>query len=124
MNMDKIIIKGLRIFAYHGVNPEEKIDGQIFEIDVVMYADLKLAGESDKIEDTISYSKARKIIDKAIVCEKYNLIEKVANEVAKALFLELKELSEVEILLKKPCAPINAEFDYVAVEIKRKRSDF
>lgn len=25
--MDKILIRGLRIFAFHGVNPEEKEDG-------------------------------------------------------------------------------------------------
>ena len=28
--MDTIHIKGLRLFAYHGVNPEEKRDGQTF----------------------------------------------------------------------------------------------
>ena len=28
--MDKILINGLRIFAYHGVNPEEKENGQNF----------------------------------------------------------------------------------------------
>ena len=28
--MDKIIVKNLNIFAYHGVNPEEKENGQNF----------------------------------------------------------------------------------------------
>ena len=31
--MDKIIVRGLKIFAYHGVNPEEKQDGQNFVFD-------------------------------------------------------------------------------------------
>ena len=32
--MDKIVIRDLKIFAYHGVNPEEKINGQIFILDI------------------------------------------------------------------------------------------
>ena len=31
--MDKIIVKDLKLFCYHGVNPEEKIDGQNFVFD-------------------------------------------------------------------------------------------
>ena len=32
--MDEIYIKGLKIFAYHGVNPEETENGQEFELDI------------------------------------------------------------------------------------------
>ena len=32
--MDKILIKVLKIFAYHGVNPEEKENGQDFIFDI------------------------------------------------------------------------------------------
>ena len=41
--MDKITVKGLKIFAFHGVNPEEKQNGQSFIIDVNYYLDLKKA---------------------------------------------------------------------------------
>ena len=41
--MDTIIIKGLEIFAYHGVNPEEKRDGQRFVLDLTLRADLSAA---------------------------------------------------------------------------------
>lgn len=32
--MDKIIIRGLKVFAHHGVNPEETATGQQFLVDV------------------------------------------------------------------------------------------
>ena len=32
--VDKIIIDSLRLFAYHGVNPEEQEDGQFFILDI------------------------------------------------------------------------------------------
>ncbi|MDQ5984049.1 MAG: Dihydroneopterin aldolase [Eubacteriales bacterium SKADARSKE-1] len=122
--MDKIIIKSLKIFSYHGVNPEEKENGQDFFLDVVLYRDLKKPGKTDSIDDTISYSKAIKTIKKAMAESSYDLIERAATKVAKALFEDFSSLLKVDILLKKPMAPINAEFDYVAVEIFRKRDDF
>ena len=41
--MDKITIKDLKLFAYHGVNPEEKENGQSFIIDVDYFLDLENA---------------------------------------------------------------------------------
>ena len=51
--MDKIIIDSLRIFAYHGVNPEEQEDGQFFILDIEADIPLSKAGESDDIDDTV-----------------------------------------------------------------------
>ena len=44
--MDTIHIKGLRLFAYHGVNPEEKRDGQTFLLDIQLHAGLSQARHS------------------------------------------------------------------------------
>ncbi len=59
--MKEIIIKNLKIFAYHGVHQEEKIDGQNFYIDAVC----KIVGDSeiDNIENTVSYSEIIKNIN-------------------------------------------------------------
>jgi len=53
--MDEIYIKGLKIFAYHGVNPEETENGQEFELDITMFADLSKAREAIiwKIQSTM-----------------------------------------------------------------------
>lgn len=58
--MDKIVIKGLRIFAYHGVNPEEKEKGQPFVLDITLYKDLSLPGATDDLNDTVNYSRVAK----------------------------------------------------------------
>ena len=44
--MDKIIIDSLRLFAYHGVNPEEQEDGQFFILDIEADIPLSKAGET------------------------------------------------------------------------------
>lgn len=122
--MDKIIIKGLRVFAYHGVNPEEKRDGQQFELDVSLFIPLLHAGRTDDLNDTVSYAKAAKTVLRVMAEASYDLLERAANRVAEQLLLEYHEVEQVEVLLKKPQAPVKAEFDYMAVCITRKRSDF
>ena len=115
--MDEIIIKGLKIFAYHGVNPEETENGQEFELDITMFADLTKARQSDNLEDTINYAKARKVVNAAMCDKPFKLIERAAEEVANRLLDNFIELKRVEVLLKKPNAPMSCKFDYVAVKI-------
>lgn len=119
--MDEIIIKGLKIFAYHGVNPEETENGQEFELDITLFADLEKARKTDDLEETINYAKARKVINAAMTEKPYKLIERAAEEVANRLIENFPKLLSVEVLLKKPNAPMSGVFDYVAVKIKKDR---
>lgn len=121
--MDKIIIKDLKLFSYHGVNEEEKINGQNFVLDITVWLDLSLPCETDNVNDTVSYSKIIKKVSEVFNGEKYDLLEKAAAVVMKSLFNGFPAIKECEILLKKPEAPIKADFSYVAVEIRRKRDE-
>src|SRR5699024_8536498 len=60
--MDTIWLKGLEIFAYHGVNPEEKEQGQRFLLDLELQADLRKARGSDDLRDTVNYAGVRKTV--------------------------------------------------------------
>lgn len=121
--MEKIIIKNLELYAYHGVNPEEKRDGQKFVLDITAQADLKNARISDDLNDTVSYAKMIKTA-RAVFCEEKNdLIERAAERVAQALLDEYEKIENVTVLLKKPEAPIKADFEYVAVEISKSRGE-
>ena len=119
--MDRISIKGLKIFAYHGVNPEEKQDGQNFIIDLDYYLNITGACCMDNIEDTVSYAKVVKVISRAFTESKYDLIERAAQVVVDAVLDNFEDIFRVDITLKKPEAPIKADFDYVAVTISRER---
>lgn len=119
--MDKIIIKDLKLYAYHGVNPEEKIEGQNFVLDIECKADLGLPCRTDDVDDTVSYAQIIKLVRKVFTAEKYDLIEKAAQVVADAILLNFEAVKSVKITLKKPEAPMKADFGYVAVQIKRER---
>ena len=53
---DKLILRGLKFHGFHGVKPEEKKLGQKFLVDVDAWMDLRMAGKSDLLSDTVSYT--------------------------------------------------------------------
>lgn len=117
--MDKILIRDLKIFAYHGVNPEEKENGQNFVLDIDLSVNMNRACQSDNVEDTVSYAKVIKTVKKVFTQEKYDLLERAAEVTAQEILCEYEGVLAVHIVLKKPEAPINADFGYVGVEITR-----
>ncbi len=119
--MDKILVRNLKIFAYHGVNPEEKVDGQNFVLDIDAYVDISVPCVTDNVDDTVSYAKIIKETVKIFTSQKDDLLERAAQRVADGLFESFDKIQSLRILLKKPEAPIKADFDYVAVEIFRER---
>lgn len=119
--MDKIIIKGLRVFARHGVNEEETVFGQHFVLDIEAQADLTRAGLTDELDDTVSYAQIIKTARRVMTEQNDKLLERAARRVADALLAEFDRIEAVKIRLMKPDAPIKAEFDYVAIETERTR---
>lgn len=119
--MDKIIIKDLKLYAYHGVNPEEKIEGQNFILDIECKLDLSKPCETDDVNDTVNYAHIIKLVRKVFTEEKYDLIENAAQVIADAILENFSMIKKVKVKLMKPEAPVKADFGYVAVEIKRER---
>ena len=55
--------------------------------------------------------------------DKFDLLERAAQVVADAVLGGFPAVKEVTVRVKKPYAPIKADFDYTAVEITRERAD-
>ena len=122
--MGKIIIDGLKIFAYHGVNEEEKENGQFFIVDLIAELDLSKAGLTDGIGDTVSYAAIIKSVRRLMTEEKNDLLERVVYRLAQGLFKEYPAIDSLSITLKKPDAPIKADFRFVAVKEVCQRGRF
>lgn len=120
--MTSIIIKNLKIFAFHGVHEHEKKNGQNFYIDAVLY--ISKNNFEDNIKNTVSYSEAIKHIKKIMAEKSFDLIETASETIAKKMFEKFSLLEKLELTLKKPEAPIDENFEYVGVKIIRNRSDY
>lgn len=116
--MDKIVMCGMSFYGYHGVLPQERDLGQVFEVDVELYLDLRPAGESDDPELTVSYADVYEVVRRVVTGRPHNLIEAVAETIAVRL-LDGFPMREVLVRVKKPAAPVSGHFKYMGVEIRR-----
>lgn len=119
-NRSVIEIKGLHIFANHGVLPEEKQNGQEFIVDAKLHAKLCKPSFSDEISDATNYAEVCHTINDFMKAHTFDLIEKVAYELSKELLVKYDMLEEVDITVHKPHAPIGLKFDDVTVNISNK----
>ena len=116
---DKICIRGLRIFAHHGVYEEETRLGQTFVVNATLYTSTKKGGLQDCLEDTISYADVCQFITDYLQQNTWKLLEAAVEHTCRALLLHYPLLHKVEFELEKPSAPIPLPFDSVSVCITR-----
>lgn len=116
---DKIIICDYEVLACHGVNPEEKTNAQRFLISAEIFSDFSRACVSDNVEDTISYSAVCKLIKAYVKDNCFNLLEKLADSLAREILRSFDSVEKLIVTVKKPDAPMKGIFDYVGVRIER-----
>ena len=121
--MDKIIVKNIKAYGYHGALTEENILGQNFYADVILYKPLQAAGLTDDLNKSISYVDVYYDVEDIIKNKKFKLIEALAEMIAHTLLVKYST-EKVEVEIRKPGAPINGNFDYVGVEITREAKDY
>ena len=120
--MDRIRIKNLKIPARHGVYEFEKEKDGTFELDIELYLPLLKAGKSDRLEDTINYEDIISTATKAFTEKQYTLVEAAAQSVCDRLLNDFK-IDKIKIGVRKPHAPIDADFDTVEVRLNRKNEE-
>ena len=119
--MDRICIRNVEVHAKHGVLSVEKKYKQKFYISATLYLNLREAGKSDDLKQTIDYADITLFIKEFVENNTYDLIEKIAEELAEKLLIEHSRLQKICIEVSKPEAQINADFETVSVEITRSR---
>lgn len=122
--MDKIIMKNMAFYGYHGVMEEEKTLGQKFYLDAILYLDLGQAGKTDDLNHTVSYAEVYEIIEGIVKKERFDLIEALAHRICGEILSSFEKIQRLELTVRKPSAPVAGNFDYFAVEIKRSREDY
>jgi len=118
--MDKIIIKNLEFYGYHGLAPEEQRLGQVFVVDLELFLDLRQAGSLDAPEHTVDYGAVASLVKEIVAGPPCKLIEAVAEKIATAV-LGSFPVKEVLVRVRKPNAPLPHKFAYMGVEIRRGR---
>lgn len=118
--MDRISVRGLRVFAHHGVLDSERLRGQDFLIDVTAHLDTSGAAAADDLALTLDYGELAAAVGRRVREERWNLIERVAQRVAE-LVLENPLVERVEVTVRKPDAPVPEPLQEASVSITRSR---
>ena len=118
--MDKIILNDLRIDTVIGIWDWEKRNPQTISIDLEMETDTKTASQSDSIEDVLDYKAVSKRVKQFIQESQFNLIETLAENVAK-IILEEFDIQWLKLSISKPFAIRGSQ--NIGVCIERTKSD-
>ena len=117
---DSIKLSNIKLYGYHGVNDFERENGQFFLINLQLFLDLKIAGLSDSLRDTVDYSKVYESIKNIIEGPSIKLLEKLAAVIADEIFETFPQVGELKVEIEKPNPPIKGScMDGVSVRIKR-----
>ncbi len=120
---DRIILRDLGFFGYHGVMPEEAVLGQRFFVDLTCGVDLGQAARSDELEHSISYADMYDVAKAAFEERRFKLIEAVGQHIVDRLFESFPAILWIEIRVRKPSAPIAMVAGEAAIELHRHRDD-
>ncbi len=119
--MDRIELRGLEVWAHHGVHPDERQRGQRFVLDLRVEADLSIAGASDDLSDTVDYRALAETVAEAATGGPHQLLETVADRVAAAVLADPRARA-VEVTVTKPDAPLRVRVAHASVTLRRERT--
>ena len=118
---DRIVLTNMLFEGCHGVLEEERAAPQPFEVDVELHLDLRPAGESDDLAQTVDYRTVFETCRDVIEGPTCQLIETLAERIAARLLAASAPpaISEVVVRVRKPMAALPGDLDHAAVEIRR-----
>ncbi|RDI38437.1 dihydroneopterin aldolase [Falsibacillus pallidus] len=119
--MDKIHVHDMEFYGYHGVFPEETKLGQRFRVDLTVELDLKKAGETDDLEESVNYADLYNTCKEIVEGDPCKLVETVAEKIAGKILGNFPKIQTVALKVIKPDPPIPGHYKSVAVEIVRGR---
>lgn len=120
---NKILLQGIRLFAYHGVGADERVIGTYYRIDLTLTTDFRNAMKTDEISDTINYAEVYQTLYSQMQ-QPQKLLEHVAVGIIKALFQQFPTVSRIYLRLIKENPPIEAiDCKGCGVEIEMNREE-
>jgi dihydroneopterin aldolase len=114
-----IELVGLELHGYHGVNEDERRDGQRFLFDVWLEVP-DGTGASDRIEDTIDYREVAALVREVSDGRKFQLLEALAAMLADALLARFP-VDAARVRVSKPDVRLDPPAQASAVTVERRR---
>ena len=122
MNINKhsILLRRVRVYARHGVAPQERLTGAYFYVDMAVDADISAAMRTDKLDGTVSYADLFQCIKEEMAVPS-QLVEHVAGRILERVFRDFPTVNHIRLTLTKENPPMGADCSEAGVEIETGR---
>jgi 7,8-dihydroneopterin aldolase/epimerase/oxygenase len=120
---DHILLRGMVFEGRHGATEEERADAQAIEVDVELEADLRRAGESDDLAQTVDYGEVFEVCRVVVEDHSFRLLEAIAEGIARDVLTRFTAVEAVAVTVRKPGVPIDGVLEHAAVCIERRRGE-
>lgn len=118
---DLVRLQGMTFSAAHGASPGEWTRERRFVVDLEVEADLRRAGATDDLADTVNYSTLHGVVRDVMKGPPVNLLETLADRIAQRVLRDFP-VQAVRVRVAKPGVPIDEGGQAMAsVEVRRER---
>lgn len=111
-----IRIEKLRIRAYHGVMPQERVVGGDFMVTIRVGYPWQQAMDNDNVDDTLDYAAVCRLVEDEMAVPS-KLLEHVAGRIVKRLTSAFPRVTSIDLWLTKLTPPMGADCDGAGVEL-------
>ena len=118
---DVILLQGIQVPAALGVTAAERRSRRPVLLDLEVQSDLRSAGRSDRIGDTLHYKRVFELVEDVANSHEHKLVEALADRIARAVLGKF-DADAVTVTVRKP-TPIAGVLQYAGVRIRRTRED-
>jgi dihydroneopterin aldolase len=118
---DVILLQGIQVPAALGVTAAERRLRRPVLLDLEVESDLRRAGRSDGIGDTLHYKRIFEVVEDVADSHEHKLVEALADRIARTVLGKF-DAEAVTVTVRKP-TPIAGVLQYAGVRIRRTRED-
>ncbi len=117
----RIEVCGIELMGFHGYYDVERIKGNRFSVDLRVEGDFHSSFSSDRLEESIDYSKMVQVVRDVNQSTKYLLIESLADGIANCMLERFPRIQKIAVRVEK-LAPMGlGKVRCAAVELEKER---
>ena len=115
--MGKVILKDIRIYAFHGCMEEEELIGSDYIVNLEVETNMHQPANSDLLKDAVDYVQLNTIVKEEMLIRS-RLLEHIAQRIIDRILKQFPMVKNVEVKVAKQNPPIGGDVKEVCVCIK------
>lgn len=121
MAQDKLVLRNMVLYGYHGPFAAEEELGQRYEVDLELFLDLSQSAGTDDVEFSLNTVDLFTVVKEIVEEQEFHLPEALAEAIASQI-LDSFDVDQVLVRVRKPHPPVGGLVDSLEVELLRTKN--